>query len=76
MKDFSVMKPREVEAYLREQIRKLWGDKIENVSSVVSSHGYYTVTVNREKDFTIEFTFRKKRVPEIVDNLKMLAEKF
>ena len=75
MKDFSVMKPREIEAYLREQIRKFWGDSIENASAVVSSHGYYTVTVNRAKDYTIEWTFRRKRVPEIVDNLRTLAGK-
>lgn len=76
MSRFETMKPRAVEAYLREKVRELFGNSIEDQAVITSSHGYYSVNITRPNDFTIAFSnFRKGRVPEIVDNLKMLAGK-
>ena len=67
-------KPREVEGYLREVIRKSFGDKTENTAQVTASHGYYEVSIPRPNDFTITFGhFRKAKVKEIAKYLRMLA---
>ena len=76
MMNLSTAKPRQVEAYLREQIRKLWGDETENGARIYASHGFYSVEIPREDDFTITFgKFRKSRAREIAGYLKILAGK-
>jgi len=76
MKDLSKAGPRQVEAYLREKIREYWGDDVENGAKIYASHGYYSVEIPREDDFTITFgKFRKSRVREIAGYLKVLAGK-
>ena len=74
--NFAAMRPREVEAYLRERIRTYFGDAVENEAKVYASHGYYSVEIPREDDFTITFgKFRKSRAREIAGYLKILAGK-
>lgn len=73
MNRFQTMKPRQVEAYLREQVRKIFGDKVENDSSIFSSHGYYSVWVQYLPMRSAHFqNFRKGDVPKIVKALKAL----
>lgn len=71
--DFSKMKPRYVEAYLREQIRLALGDKAENESNVHSSHGYYTISLRFGKDRYVDFdNFRKTDAPRIAKAIRAL----
>jgi hypothetical protein len=71
--DFKTAKPREVEAYLREQVRKALGDKVENASTIISSSGYYTVTIRLSNDRTVDFdNFRKKDAPKIAKAIRAL----
>lgn len=73
MQDFSKLKPREVESYLREQVRKIFGDKVENLAEIYSTHGYYNVEVFLDKGACFECrNFRKTEVPKIVAALKAL----
>lgn len=73
--DFSTMKPREIEAYLRQRILHLFGDSVENASKVTSSHGYYHVVLQFGKRKSVFFdSFRKTEVPEIARTLKVLAD--
>lgn len=66
-------KPRQVEAYLREQVRKCFGDAVENASSIHSSHGYYTVNLKLPKEKYVDFdNFRKTEVPQIVKAMQAL----
>jgi hypothetical protein len=70
--DTSTMKPREVEAYLRESIRRIFGDSVENGSVITSSHGYYTVELfPYEMHFAFEH-FRKKDASRIVKSIRAL----
>jgi len=76
MIDLSTAKPRQVESYLRNKIKEYWGDEIENGAKIYASHGFYSVEIPREDDFTITFgKFRKSRAREIVGYLKILAGK-
>lgn len=72
MKNFSIMKPREVEAYLREQVRKIFGDAAENHALIWSSHGYYHVEFNFEHHGAAFSNFRKAGVPKIVKAMRAL----
>lgn len=72
MKDLSKSKPREVEAYLREKVRELYGDKIENQSSITSSHGHYSIALVGLKESYV-FNFRKTSIPRIVKAMKALS---
>lgn len=75
MKDFKTMKPRDVEAYLREQVRKIFGDKVENASAIYSSRGYYYIEADLLDGRVISFkNFRKTQVPQIVKAMRALAE--
>lgn len=75
MLNFSTMKPRQVEAYLRQRILRLFGDTVENASKVTSAHGYYHVILQLNKRKSVFFdSFRKTEVPQIVKTLKTLAE--
>ena len=74
--DLNTAKPREVEAYLRKKILEYFGDTAENGARIYASHGYYSVEIPRDKDFTILFSkFRKGRAKEIAGYLKVLAGK-
>jgi hypothetical protein len=75
MKDFSTMKPREVESYLREVILSTFGDGIENSASVTASKGYYTVAVEMSDSSVVEFkNFRKKEAKRIAKAIRALKE--
>lgn len=71
-KDFATMKPRAVEAYLRERVREIFGDEIENKSLVWAVRGgYYNVHVKLDKDQNVAFSnFRKKDTPRVVKALR------
>jgi hypothetical protein len=72
MKDFETMKPREIEAYLREAILKTFGDEVENRSSVTASKGYYSVyIVADEKQFNFS-NFRKGEAGKIAKSIRAL----
>lgn len=72
--DFSNSKPREVEAYLRDSVRKLFGDAVENDSDITSSHGYYHLNIPVDGDKSIAFkNFRKKDASKIIKALRALA---
>lgn len=73
--DPATAKPRAVEAYIREQIRLLWGDKAENASDVFSTHGYFTVVIQDGAASYSMGNFRKKDTPRIVKAMKFLAGK-
>lgn len=82
MKDFEAMKPREVEAYLRQVILDTFGDNVENVSSVFSGHGYYTVWIDltkrggHGKDQSYGFeNFRKTEAPKIAKAIRALGSR-
>lgn len=67
------MKPRAVEAYLREVIRKTLGNTVEDASSVTSNRGYYNVYVKlgtREVAFS---NFRKTDAPRIAKAIRALV---
>ena len=73
MANFKQMKPREVEAYLRQRILDLFGDKVENKSLVMAAHGYYTVHVRLGQNCWAKFDFfRKTEVPKILAALRAL----
>ena len=73
MKDFSKLKPRAVEAELRDVILKSLGDKVENRSNVFASHGYYTVALNfPDKTFVSFENFRKQDAGRIAKAIKAL----
>ena len=65
MKDYSQLPARELEAALREEIRKSFGDVVENDADVWSSHGTYHVTV-ATKTFRYDFDFKKKQSANMV----------
>jgi hypothetical protein len=71
--DFNSMKPREVEAYLREQVRRTFGDAVENKSSIFSTRGYYSVSVDRGANSNVEFiNFRKGEAGKIAKAIRAL----
>lgn len=73
MKNFSTMKPRDVEAYLREQVLKTFGDEVENKTIIQSSHGYYSVGIRIDTKRYLSFTnFRKTDAPKIVKSMRAL----
>lgn len=71
--DFQTAKPRQVEAYLREVVRKAHGNTVEDASSVTSNRGYYNVYLKlgtREVAFS---NFRKQDAPRIAKAIRALA---
>lgn len=71
--DFQAMKPRQVEAYLREVVRRTFGDEIENKSSIFSTRGYYSVSIDRGDSSNVEFiNFRKTEAPKIAKAIRAL----
>jgi hypothetical protein len=71
--DFSTKKPREVEAYLRESIRKIFGDTVENNAVIYSHHGYYDVAIEFDNNNVRFQNFRKKNASKIVKAMRALA---
>lgn len=72
--DFKTMKPRQVEAYLREKVRQIFGDKIENKTHITSAHGYYSMIIGMGGTTQYDFlSFRKTEVPKIVKAMKALS---
>lgn len=79
--DFDTARPRQIEAFLREVIRKAFGDTVENQSSVFSSRGYYTVWINSEllvradgAESAYHFeNFRRTEAPRIAKAIRALA---
>lgn len=64
-RDFSAMKPREVEGYLRQVILRTFGDEVENQSSILARHGYYSVLVIVNKQRFRFHNFRKGNAGKI-----------
>lgn len=66
----------EVVAEIRKQIRKRFGDAVENVSSVYASHGYYYVNIERpdqgRKTTTtlVDVKVRRKALPDFFKGLR------
>lgn len=74
--DPATARPAQIEAYLSDVIRQLWGDSVQNNANVFATHGYWSINIPRPNDYTITFSnFRKSRIPEIVANLKFLAKR-
>lgn len=65
-------RPREIEAYLREQVRKALGDDVENASSITSSHGSFRVILHIDKEVH-EFNFRRGSAKKIAKAIRALA---
>ena len=73
MKLTSTSKAREVEAYLREEVRKLFGDATENEAHIFSAHGYYNVDFVLPDGQQAAFkNFRKAGVPKIIKAIRSL----
>ena len=70
--DLTKLKPRALEAYLREVIRKTHGDKVENGAyAYATSGGNYTVVFSvGEEEYS--FTFKKKSAARIVKAIRAL----
>ena len=73
MKDFSTMKPREVEAYLRDVILKAHGDAVENNAVILARSGYYTVSLDIGGAFYGFNNFRKKDAGKIAKAIRSLV---
>jgi hypothetical protein len=71
-KDFQAMKPREIEAYLREVILKTFGDKVENNSGVYAMNGFYRVYIATDKQNYQFINFRKGDAPKITKAIRAL----
>lgn len=72
--DFDNAKPRQVEAYLREVVRKALGDEIENQSNIYSKRGYFTIHLELEKNRYVDFdNFRRTDAPRIARAIRALA---
>lgn len=73
MIDLKTAKPREIEAYLRETVRKYHGDVAENGSTIYAKRGYYTVSFMMENDKYVEFqNFRRDDVPKIAKAIRAM----
>ena len=71
--DIATATPREIEAYLRETVRKYHGDVAENGSTINASRGYYSVSFMMESDKYVEFrNFRRKDVKRIAKSIRAL----
>ena len=76
MIDLTTAKPREIEAYLRAGVLRMFGDKVENLSSITSSNGYYHVSVVWPDRRSISFAnFRKQEAKQILKTLKFWSVK-
>lgn len=65
-------KPREIEAYLREVIREVFGDTVENLSKVISSHGFYSVSIVAGSELYDFTNFRRAKVKQIAKAIRLL----
>jgi hypothetical protein len=73
MIDLSTAKPREVEAYLRESVRKIFGDSVENGAIITSSHGFYNVEIFPDPYHFAFQNFRKSAAKKIVKAMRSLV---
>jgi hypothetical protein len=76
--DLKTAKPRQVEAYLRESVRKIFGNEVEDSARIYSSHGYYDVEIlipNGGERARVWFqNFRKTDAGLIVKAMKTLKQ--
>lgn len=73
MIDVLTAKPREIEAYLREVVRKSHGDVVENNAAINASSGYYSVSFTMDGDKRVEFdNFRRKDVKKIAKAIRAM----
>ena len=70
--DFQAMKPRAVEAYLRQVILKTFGDKVENNSGVYAMNGFYRVYITTDKQNYQFINFRKSDAGKIAKAIRAL----
>jgi hypothetical protein len=73
--NFQEMKPRAVEAYLRNVILKTFGDKVENYARVYATHGRYNVQFDADGvgHQVVAFQgFRKSDVGKIAKAIRAL----
>lgn len=73
MKKLESMKPKEVLMHLRERIRRILGDSVENASKIYAHHGWYFVEVPGYFDETV--TLRRRQIPAYLKALKRAAGK-
>jgi hypothetical protein len=73
MFDPATAKPREVEAYLRESVRKIWNDSVENGALITSSHGYYNVEIFPDPYHFAFKNFRKSAAKKVVKAMRALV---
>lgn len=71
MKDFSTMKPREIEGYFRELIRKEFGNVVEDHAAINSSHGSYHIAFD-DAGNTFMFDFKKKSAAKVAKSIRAL----
>jgi len=69
--DFTTAKPREIEGYFREVLRKTCGDSIENKATVNSSHGSYHVAFEVD-GAEFRFDFKKKNAQRVAKAIRAL----
>lgn len=73
--DLATAKPRQVEAYLREVVRKSFGDEIENAANIYARAGFYTVQFSLPSgEFHGFNNFRKKDAKRIAKAIRALKE--
>lgn len=80
--DFKTARPRDIEAYLREQVRKIFGDNAENRATIFSSHGYYSIALPLDNKSVDEknsrsltlLNFRRSEVPKIVKAMRAISK--
>jgi hypothetical protein len=72
--DPKTARPREVEAYLRESIRRIYGDEVENKAIVTSSHGYYDIEMTVDNEIFMFKNFRKQSAKKIVKAIRAMSK--
>lgn len=73
MKTLKDMKPKEVLMHLRERIRRILGDSVENASQIYAHHGYFFVMVPGYFDGDTQ-TLRRWQIPAYLKALKREAK--
>lgn len=73
MIDFKTAKPREIEGYLREVVRKAFGDAVENKATIYSKRGYYAVSIDTGGGKYVEFqNFRRSDAGKIAKAIRAM----
>lgn len=73
MIDLKTAKPREIEGYLREVVRKTFGDEAENQSTIYAKKGYFTVNLRLPGEKYLDFeNFRRGDAKKIAKAIRAM----